>query len=168
MASVGGNSKDTLSLNLNPMLDIFSILITFLLMSFSSDPVSHDVDNGIELPQSNTIVALDEVPTIVVTKSEVRVNDSKVADVVAGDVPEKDRAQGAIFPVFDALKKLAEANKRLNKSVKTDDPTAKGSTGALTMEMDKGHRFKLMKRIMLSAQQAEFVQFKLMVQKELN
>jgi hypothetical protein len=36
------------------------------------------------------------------------------------------------------------------------------------MEMDKGHRFKLMKRIMLSAQQADFVQFKLMVQKELN
>ena len=33
MASAGGGSKDTLFLNLNPMLDIFSILITFLLMS---------------------------------------------------------------------------------------------------------------------------------------
>jgi hypothetical protein len=168
MASAGGSSKDTLTLNLNPMLDIFSILITFLLMSFSSDPVSHDVDAGIELPQSNTIVALDEIPTIVVSKTEVRVNDKKVADVVAGDVPEKDRAQGAIFPVFDELKKLAESNKRVNKSARSDDPNAKGSTGALTMEMDKSHRFKLMKRIMLSAQQAEFVQFKLMVQKELN
>jgi len=168
MASAGGSSKDTLTLNLNPMLDIFSILITFLLMSFSSDPVSHDVDAGIELPQSNTIIAMDEVPTIVVTKTELRVNDKKVADVVAGDVPEKDRTQGAIFPVFEELKKLAEANKRVNKNVRSDDPTAKGSTGALTMEMDKTHRFKLMKRIMLSAQQAEFVQFKLMVQKELN
>ena len=77
MASAGGGSKDTLSLNLYPMLDIFSILITFLLMSFSSDPVSHDVDAGIELPESSTIVALDEVPTIVVTKTEVRVNDKK-------------------------------------------------------------------------------------------
>lgn len=168
MASVGGGSKDTLSLNLNPMLDIFSILITFLLMSFSSDPVSHDVDAGIELPQSTTIVALDEIPSIIVTKTEVRVNDVKVADIVAGDVPEKDRSQGAIYPVFTELKKLAEANKRLAKTVKADDPTAKGSTGALTMEMDKGHRFKLMKRIMIAAQQAEFVQFKLMVQKELN
>jgi hypothetical protein len=168
MASVGGSSKDALSLNLNPMLDIFSILITFLLMSFSSDPVSHDVDAGIELPQSNTIIALDEIPTIVVTKTELRVNDKKVADVVGGDVPEKDRTQGAVFPVFEELKKLAEANKRVNKTTRSDDPTAKGSTGALTMEMDKTHRFKLMKRIMLSAQQAEFVKFKLMVQKELN
>ncbi len=167
MASVGGSSKDQLNLNLNPMLDIFSILITFLLMSFSSDPVSHDVDAGLELPQSSTIVALDEIPTIVVSKTELRVNDRVVATIEGGDVPEKDRSQGAVYPVFEELKKLAEANKRITNRI-AEDPNAKGSTGALTMEMDKGHRFKLMKRIMLSAQQAEFVQFKLMVQKELN
>jgi len=167
MASAGGGSNDTLSLNLNPMLDIFSILITFLLMSFSSDPVSHDVDAGIELPQSSTIVALDEIPAIIVTKTEVKVNDVKIA-LIDGDVSESARSQGAIYPVYVELKKLAEANKRLTKNIKVDDPTAKGSTGALSMEMDKGHRFKLMKRIMLAAQQAEFVQFKLMVQKELN
>jgi Biopolymer transport protein ExbD/TolR len=168
MASAGGGSKDTLFLNLNPMLDIFSILITFLLMSFSSDPVTHDVDAGIELPESTTIVALDEVPTVVVTKTEVLINDKKVADIVGGDVGEKDRSQGAIYPVYEELKKLAEANKRLAKNIRSNDPNALGSTGALTMEMDKGHRFKLMKRVMLSGQQAEFVQFKLMVQKELN
>ncbi len=167
MASAGGNDKNQLTLNLNPMLDIFSILITFLLMSFSSDPVTHDVDAGIELPQSSTLVALDEVPSIVVTKTEIRVNDRVVTTIEAGDVPEKDRTQGAIYPVYQELKKLAESNKRLNIG-KSNDPKAKGSTGALTLEMDKGHRFKLMKRVMLSAQQAEFVQFKLMVQKELN
>lgn len=168
MASVG-NSKDKLTLNLNPMLDIFSILITFLLMSFSSDPVNHDVDAGIELPQSITTVALDEIPAIVVTKTEITVNDKKVSTIVDGDVPEKDRSQGAIFPVYEELVKLAEANKRINAKVRRqDDPTQKGITGALTMEMDKGHRFKLMKRIMLAAQQADFVTFKLAVQKELN
>jgi biopolymer transport protein ExbD len=167
MASASSGSGDSLSLNLMPMLDIFSILITFLLMSFSSDPVSHDVDAGIELPQSSTIVALDEIPAIVVSKTEVKVNDVKVA-LIDGDVPESARSQGAVYPVFVELKKLAEANKRLTKTIRGDDPSAKGSTGALTMEMDKDHRFKLMKRIMLAAQQAEFVQFKLMVEKELN
>ena len=38
----------------------------------------------------------------------------------------------------------------------------------LTMEMDRSHRFKLMKRIMLAAQQAEFITFKLMVAKQGN
>ena len=43
MASVG-DGGDSLSLNLTPMLDIFSILVTFLLMSYSTDPVNHDLD----------------------------------------------------------------------------------------------------------------------------
>ncbi len=167
MSGTGGNNKNELSLNLNPMLDIFSILITFLLMSFSTDPVNHDVNSGIVLPESRTIAALDEVPAIIVTKTEILVNDKKVATIVAGDVPENERAQGAVYPVFQELEKLAEANKRLAKA-KNDDPTKIGKTGALTMEMDRDHRFKLMKRIMLAAQQAEFVQFKLTVQKELN
>ncbi len=166
MAAVGGGSKDTLSLNLYPMLDIFSILITFLLMSYSTDPVSHDVNSGLELPDSTTMIALDELPAIVVTKSELFVNDKKVVDVVNGEVPKEqlgESYQGAIRPVYDELKRIAEANKRIAAAANMSDPATLGKTGALTMEMDKGHPFKLMKRIMLSAQQADFVTFKLVV-----
>ena len=165
MASVGGGSKETLTLNLYPMLDIFSILIVFLLMSYSTDPVSHDVNSGLELPDSVTMITLDELPAIVVTKSELFVNDKKVADVVNGEVPTEqlgESFQGGIRPVYDELKRIADANKRI-AAVTINDPAQVGKTGALTMEMDKGHPFKLMKRIMLSAQQAEFVTFKLVV-----
>lgn len=163
MAS-SSNSEERL--NIMPMLDIFSILITFLLMSFSTEPVSHDIDEDIELPDSITLSALDEIPAIVVTGKEIIVNDKPVATIVDGDVPEQDRSQGAIFPLFTELEKLAEANKRyLDKKApeaEEEKPTY------LTMEMDREHNFKLMKRIMLTAQQAEFVAFKLMVAKELN
>ncbi len=164
MAGVSTDSGDSLSLNLMPMLDIFSILITFLLMSYSTDPVSYDVNAGVELPESMTLTALDELPAIKVTKTDVLVNDKKVATIVQGDVPEKDRSQGAVFPVFQELEKLAEANKRLIRGRVTEAEKAKIST--LTMEMDQGHRFKLMKRIMLAAQQAEFITFKLMVSRQ--
>jgi hypothetical protein len=168
MASVG-SSKDTLTLNLYPMLDIFSILITFLLMSYSTDPVSHDVKSGMELPESRTMVSLDEIPAVVVTKTEIFVNDSKVADVRNGDVPEEQRgasSQGAIRPLYDQLKRIAEANKRFGAAAAAggaSDPAKAGKPGVLTMEMDKTHPFKLAKRIMLSAQQAEFVTFKLVM-----
>lgn len=161
MASVASTNEDGLSLNLLPMLDIFSILITFLLMSYSTDPVSYDISAGLELPESMTITALDELPSIIVTKNEIIVNDKKVATILGGDVPEKDRSQGAVYPVFVELEKLAEANKRVFRG--REDKT---KTSTLTMEMDQSHRFKLMKRIMLSAQQAEFVTFKLMVGRE--
>lgn len=161
MASVNTENSDGLSLNLMPMLDIFSILITFLLMSYSTDPVSYDVNSGIELPESMTLATLDEIPTITVSKTEIKVNDKVVATIQGGDVPEKDRTQGAVYPVFTELEKIAEANKRVLRRSATEAEKAKLST--LTMEMDEKHQFKLMKRIMLAAQQAEFITFKLMV-----
>lgn len=164
MASVSTDSGDNLELNLMPMLDIFSILITFLLMSYSTDPVSYDTNAGLELPESFTMTVLDELPSIKVTKTEVLVNDKKVATLLSGDVPEKDRAQGAVYPVYVELEKLAKANKRILGTRTTD--AEKNKTSTLTMEMDQGHRFKLMKRIMLAAQQAEFVTFKMMVARQ--
>jgi hypothetical protein len=148
-----------------PMLDIFSILITFLLMSYSTDPVSYDINAGIELPESMTMATLDEIPSIVVTKTEILINDKLVAKIEGGDVPESARSQGAVMPVFEELQKLAEANKRALRG-RIANEGSKSKTSALTMEMDQGHRFKLMKRIMLAAQQAEFITFKMMVARE--
>lgn len=164
MAAVSNESSDSLSLNLMPMLDIFSILITFLLMSFSTDPVNYNTNAGVELPESLTMAALDETPSIIVSKTEVKVNDKVVSTITAGDVPASDQQQGAVYPVFQELEKLMEANKRALKGRVTE--LDKGRLATLTMEMDSGHRFKLMKRIMLAAQQAEFITFKLMVSKQ--
>lgn len=161
--SAVSDSGETVKLNLTPMMDVFSILITFLLMSFSTDPVAHDVRQGLELPRSLTVVALDEIPTISVTKAEILINDRKVTDVIQGDVPASDMAQGAIQSVYNELIKLKEANDRIAATLGSEK-----KLGTLTMEMDKIHTFKLVKRIMLSAQQAEFLTFKLMVSKDIN
>lgn len=166
MASVGSDDGDSLSLNLMPMLDIFSILIVFLLMSYSTDPVTRDATGGLELPESVTLKGLDELPAITVKKTEILVNDKVVATIQGGDVPENLRMQGAILPVFKALEQLAEANKRvLQRTLKDGD---KDKLSTLTMELDKKHKFRLMRRIMLSAQQAEYVTFKMMVSKQTN
>ncbi len=163
MASTGGS--EGISLDLKPMLDVFSVLITFLLMTFSSDPVSHDVSPGIELPESKTIVSLDEIPSITVTKGEIKVGDIKVANIIAGDVEEKARTQGAIYPLYEELVKLMKTNVKVMERLGIKDEV---KVGTITMEMDESHRFKLMKRIMLSGQQAEFITFKLMVAKQSN
>lgn len=162
MASVGTDSGETLSLNIMPMLDVFSILILFLLMSFSSDPVSHDLTAGLELPESQSLRSLDEIPTITITKTDIRVGDRVVTQLQNGEVPESNRTQGAIVPLFKELEKLAAANKvRTNGKEDLDGP----QKDALTVEMDQTLSFKLLKRVMLTAQQAEFVAFKLMVNK---
>jgi biopolymer transport protein ExbD len=167
MASVDSEAGETLSLNIMPMLDIFSILILFLLMSFSTDPVNHDITAGLEMPDSVSLRSLDEIPKITVTRDSLRYQDKKIADIdpKTGDFFEKFKTQGAVKPLFDELEKLAEANKKRKKLSSAEEQKDKPQTDALTMEMDKRNKFVLMRRVMKSAQQAEFIAFKLMVAK---
>lgn len=163
MASVGSDSNESISLNLTPMMDVFSILITFLLMSYSTDPVSVEPRAGLTLPKSMTTVGIDEVPSISVSPVDILIAEKKIVAVVNGDVPEAERDQGAVRKVYDELVKLKEANDRVSKA-QGKEP----KLGTLIMEMDKTIPFKLTKRIMLSAQQAEFVTFKLMTSRDMN
>ena len=152
MASVG-NNQDIVSLNIMPMLDIFSILILFLLMNFSTDPLNHDLNPHVELPYSGTLISLDDVPTIVVSRKEILVNDKRVVNI--RDLRSSSRlvSQGAILPLYQELKKMEDYSTK-NKENK-----------ALTLEIDKRHKFSVVKKVMKSAQQADFIEFKLMVEK---
>ncbi|MCY4444648.1 MAG: biopolymer transporter ExbD [Proteobacteria bacterium] len=171
MAAVDSGSNETLVLNIMPMLDIFSILILFLLMSFSTDPVNHSITQGLDIPESVTLRSLDEIPIITVTKTELRFNEKKVASVdpATGDFTQEDKrgGQGALLGLYDELEKMSEKNKerRRQKLSEVEDPDSI-SPDALTMEIDKKHDFVVLRRVMKSAQQAEFISFKLMVLKE--
>lgn len=161
MASVGSEEGgEAVSLNIMPMLDIFSILVTFLLMSFSTDPINHDLRDGVELPKSVTIEGLDEVPQIAATPTALYLNDDLITQIIDGDIPLKDRSQGAIPELYRRLVDLHKINTKLREA-----KGKKEKVGTLTLEMHQKHVFKLIKRIMLTAQQAEFATFKLAVKK---
>ena len=159
MASVASEENDLVALNVMPMLDIFSILILFLLMSFSTEPISHDLNRGVELPESMTLSSLDEVPLVMLTTSEVLLNDKVIANINNNRITGPGLTQGAVEPLFTELVKIAETNERFMKD--------KDKSLGLTLEIDRRHDFRLIKKVMLSAQQAGFVKFKMMVSKRL-
>ena len=119
MASVGDGGGETVELNIMPMLDIFSILILFLLMSFSTDPVNHDITAGLEMPDSITLRSLDEIPKVTMTKNELFFQDKIIAkiDLKTRDFFPNYTTQGAIKPLFDELEKMAAANKKRKKVI---------------------------------------------------
>lgn len=168
MASAGGDSEDSMSLNIMPMLDIMSILVTFLLMSYSTDPQNHEVDGNLELPDSVTLMSMDEVPAISVSKTEIFVNNKSLVKLESGKVPQADIQQGAVYPVYKALLEIGEANKIAMAEFRGESPDGekKAKPGELTIEMDKTLEFNLLKRLMLAGQQAEFITWKLLVAKE--
>jgi len=167
MASAGGDSSDSMSLNVMPMLDIFSILVTFLLMSYSTDPTNHDIDQNLELPDSVTLVSMDEVPSITVNKNEILVNTKKVITLQNGKIPQGNIQQGAAYPVYQELVEIQKVNKAAAEQLRgSTDSEKKAKPGEITIEMDRKHDFELLRRLMLAGQQAEFITFKLLVAKE--
>ena len=170
MAGVNLDEGESVSLNVMPLLDIFSILILFLLMSFSSDPISYDLTQDVEVPVSITLRSLDEQPQVSITKNALKVGDKSITSIINGEVPESVVRQGGIQPFFDVLSIFAANLKRLRAEDEgLQDQTEDGpNPDALTVEVDKEHQFKILRRVMLSAQQAEFIAFKLMASKQSN
>jgi hypothetical protein len=107
------------------------------------------------------------VPSLVVTRNEILVNNKKIVTLENGKVPASEIQQGAIFPVYQELVEIAKVNKAAAEALRGgDDGEKKAKPGEITLEMDKKHEFELLRRLMLSGQQAEFITYKLLVAKE--
>lgn len=80
-------------LMLTSMMDMFTIILIFLLFSFSENPETLKLDKNLELPRSNTDASYSQALKIVLTKTDLRVDDEPLATVrgrqIVGLSPEK-------------------------------------------------------------------------------
>jgi biopolymer transport protein ExbD len=80
--SAGGRGRAAnISLNLTPFVDMMTILVTFLLMVFSSTGQLLQAQKGLELPIAESRDTLQQAPVIIVTKSEITYQGQLVATV---------------------------------------------------------------------------------------
>ena len=68
-----------IALNLTPFVDMMTILVTFLLMVFSSTGQLLQAQKGLDLPIANARETLQQAPVIIVTKSEITYQGQLVA-----------------------------------------------------------------------------------------
>jgi biopolymer transport protein ExbD len=168
MAGVDVGGKEGFSLNLYPMLDVFSILIVFLLMNFSVSGESAEVSANLELPMSSIKVSLDSAATVAITKSEIVLQGGLSIPLMPNgqDVVEayKRGGQGALLKAYDEFKKLKAQNETL-KNRQKNLSLSNTDISTLVMQADKAIPYRVIKRVLASAQQAEFIAWKFAVQK---
>ncbi|MBA3540584.1 MAG: biopolymer transporter ExbD [Deltaproteobacteria bacterium] len=80
-SSTGSKRKSDIAMNLTPFVDMMTILVTFLLMVFSSSGELLVAQKGLELPQADSHEQLQLAPVIIVTKSEITYQGQLVATV---------------------------------------------------------------------------------------
>ncbi|VAW93537.1 hypothetical protein MNBD_GAMMA20-1218 [hydrothermal vent metagenome] len=149
-------SKRNVGLNMVSLMDIFTILVFFLLISSSA---VKDLPNAkqIQLPESIAEQLPKETVVIMVSDRDIIVQGRKVADV--RDVMKS--ADGEIKSLKEALIRLA--GRKLNQAPQAD---GKPVVREITILGDKTIPFQLLKRIMLTCTQASYSNISLAVMRK--
>lgn len=108
--SSSSHRSSNIAMNLTPFVDMMTILVTFLLMVFSSTGQLLQAQKGLDLPIADRRDTLQQAPVIIVTKSEITYQGQLVAttDSVLRDDSPTFKID-ALFERLDAsAKKIKE------------------------------------------------------------
>jgi len=162
------------ALNITSMMDLMTIILVFLLKSYSTQDISIAGDSDLQLPSSTSTkdpelavnlvvsgrqIVVDGVPVLQLTKVPDEENPGK--ELVA--VPE-DEKKGQLIPtLFDRLTEKAESAKAIAEASGSSEHEFKGR---ILLQCDKKLPFSVIREVMYTAGQAQFGEFKFVVYKQ--
>lgn len=143
---------------INSLMDVFTIILCFLLKSFGSDPVQIRESDDLKLAKTTSDQPLVDAVVIGVSKRSIQVQDQKVADLRNGAVDEslkRDGVEGLLInPLYDQLKERVQHLKMVKSRQGGEwEPLA-------LVVADKGTNYRLITEVLYTAGQAEFEKFK--------
>lgn len=154
---------DTGGVTITSLMDAMTIILVFLLMNYSVDPIRVDASDDLRLPPSNTEINPQASASITVSAVGIVVNDKVVVPVKDGVVDKAfkggDENALQIQPLFEALNEAAQTQKEISQRI--------GSKfeGLLTVIAHQETTYRLITEVLYTAGQAEFQKFKFAVLK---
>lgn len=153
----GGRTLKGFKPQLTSLIDVMTILLIYLLKSFSSEGEIITVSKDLILPESSAQKRPELQVTLTVNNSWILVEDKKVANV--SEVLDSDEL--IINSLHDWLKNRRETTEKIEQySTKTQ------FNGNITIQGDKRIRFRLLKKIMYTCGQQGYNNFSLAVRQK--
>ena len=140
------------------MMDMFTIILIFLLFQFSEKPETIHMMEDIELPKSTAKMDHTETIKLVLTQNSLHLNDDLIARVKKGRVIGLDAQNPKASVLYQRLEKQsAKAVKKSNEKQRIDH---------ILLLCDKRHSFKTINDIVKTAALAGYPNFQFAVLKE--
>ena len=162
-------AKQGEELNITSMMDMMTIILVFLLKSYSTSDISVKPDENLKLPVSTSQKAPELAVNLVVSQRNLVVDGVHVLNLerkAEGDgsvvVPEDELKGQLISSLHDRLLEKAEAAKSLGEQTGKDDFEFKGE---ILMQIHKDMPFSVVRQVMYTAGQAQFGKFRFVVYK---
>lgn len=104
-----GSTNVNVSLNVVPFIDIMTILVCFLLMTFSASGELISAQRGLSLPNAINKDALKSAPVIVITRDAITFQGDPMA--VVGEIERDASMEWKIIELYDRLRQEKTAFK---------------------------------------------------------
>lgn len=168
--NTGGDDE----LNITSMMDMMTIILVFLLKSFSATEITVTPSDNLRLPNSTADKDPGVAINVVVAKNGVLVDDKPVVAVETVDdpknpgqklyqIPESERKGNDIQVLYSAFESAASSAESIAKIAKDRDDV--GFKGKVLFQIDKDIPFSLVRDVMYNAGQAKFAEFEFIVVK---
>lgn len=154
----------SISLNITSLMDMFTILLVFLLLNFSATSFDLKMSGRVVFPESVSEKELIDVVMMSVDKYSINVEGRFVANHENGVIQETylDETGYKIIPLYNELIRQAQRTKNVTVSENKEN----GPTGKIILQMDKSLPFFLLRQVMYTAGQAEYNDFKFIAVKK--
>jgi len=155
--------EEITSLNITPMMDMMTIILVFLLKTFTSSALLINQDQNMMLPSSTSRLNAKQAIAVTVTKRVVLVDGEPVAPINSGKIDPALKRDGDngyyITPLVDILSRVARKEK------KVAEMTGQKFDGELTIVADRFTPYRLLTEILYSCGQAEYANYRLLILK---
>lgn len=155
-------------LSITSMMDMMTIILVFLLKSYSTEDISVAASEDLQIPVSTAEKAPKLAVNVVVSRKDIVVDGEWVIDLSqdvdeTGEskitVPEEEKRGQLISKLYDRLLEKAETAKDLGGRA-GDEFDFKGE---ILLQVDKRMPFSVVREVMFTAGQAQFGNFRFVV-----
>jgi len=161
-------NKGIFTLNITSMTDMFTIMLVFLLQTYSTADIQVIPDKGQALPvssaEANPVLSVE----VSVTKNELKIQDRKIASLENQDFTKQDidsHDSNFIKPLFDELTKISKDEKAKDDAFQAGTSVKKANSGILEgrilMKADQNLSYGVLRKVMYTASMAGFPKLKM-------
>jgi biopolymer transport protein ExbD len=141
------------ALNITSLTDMFTILLVFLLQTYSTSDVQINPEKNVNLPVSSVEASPSKALNLSVSRTEIKVDGRTIASLQDGDFDAKDleaHDQSFIKPLFAELSKIEKESK-----------LAEVKDGKILMQADASLSYQTLRKVMYTASMAGFPKLKI-------
>lgn len=146
------------ALMLTSMMDMFTIILLFLLCSFSDNPENIKLGSDLDLPASSSKSEYIKAIKVVLSKNELRLEDEVMAMVNGEIIKGLSDGDPLISSFFQRLQTFYKA--------RTKSQDGKSQEPQLLFMCDKSHSFKTINTVIKTAGMAGYPNFQFAVLQE--